>query len=427
MMRLMLALSLLLPLMPGVWGQDEIGLARRTDPRQDAEMTAQGRIDATHEHLVMTRRSCGVDERGRILAPGTRFIDYWLRDRLLAMPDIARVSLIDRLVSTSAFTGKVKEGTKTRPAVEIERWLRVDGSHNGVAAARDLIRKTRALSRRQMQVRTWIVSGKFKDYEPGLRYVDAEKFKLQIAAVKSSDAKGKAVRKKLPILGDLFAENATVITAPSLITNLGEEASVSIMKQISYIKDYKITTLENSTVADPVIDVVSDGIEFKVAGIVDPRGEKLTVMLDLKASKVKLPIAVFKTKLAGMGEEVSIQLPEVASTSVVRRDITFDGNGGTFVVDHRIPSHGGQSKMHRIFVEVTLIGPSVVDMGTVMGVDRRANRAFVDLLAEAKEGRKVAFWRQDTKVGNGIIDTVGESFAVIQVKDGSPKAGDTVR
>jgi hypothetical protein len=91
-------------------------------------------------------------------------------------------------------------------------------------------------------------------------------------------------------------------------------ASATKLYQTAYVRDFAIEANPRSMVADPVIDVIHDGISVQAMAT---RREDGSLALSLNASLAELhrPIPTFTTSL-GVGKPVTIQLPSVTRVKV---------------------------------------------------------------------------------------------------------------
>jgi hypothetical protein len=107
---------------------------------------------------------------------------------------------------------------------------------------------------------------------------------------------------------------------PRLVARPMTRVKVGQSRQVTYIKDFDV---EKASVANPIIGIIRDGFETEVlAAFVDDS----MIALDLLYSRQDLvrPIPTFKTTL-GVGQPVTIQLPEVRTTRLQQKLLIPDG------------------------------------------------------------------------------------------------------
>jgi hypothetical protein len=103
------------------------------------------------------------------------------------------------------------------------------------------------------------------------------------------------------------------VTAPSLAVYDRQKATVSVLDQISFIQDFDVEeTGDGTTVADPIIGTIQEGVIVDLRPIVSLDRAAITCDLTLTVAHVRRPIAEAKVRL-GTGEG-TIQLPELAVT-----------------------------------------------------------------------------------------------------------------
>ena len=124
-------------------------------------------------------------------------------------------------------------------------------------------------------------------------------------------------------------ERSEEIQAPRLLIYNNTRASMSFLRQISYIKDFDVEIAQASAVANPVVDTVNDGVSLDVRPVVDAELKFITMELRPTVMELQLPIATFTTTL-GVGQPISIQLPSVILQRV-RTTVTMP-DGGTMML-----------------------------------------------------------------------------------------------
>lgn len=117
----------------------------------------------------------------------------------------------------------------------------------------------------------------------------------------------------------LQLDHAMVTTSPRVMVQPSQRASLSVLDQTSYIKDFRLVVVEpDLEVVDPVIDVLSTGLEFDVLAAPMEAGH-VTLSAELRLSSAPRPFKEAKLQLGAAGQEVTVQLPEVTSTRIEGR------------------------------------------------------------------------------------------------------------
>lgn len=121
--------------------------------------------------------------------------------------------------------------------------------------------------------------------------------------------------------------------------------TASIVEQTAYVKDYVVETVNGTMVADPIVDVVEDGLA--VQAMATPL-ESGALALSITASLADLvqPIPTFTTSL-GVGKPVTIQLPEVRVSKV---EAAVEWKAGQ-IVAMALPAVAGRRSLVLVRVE----------------------------------------------------------------------------
>jgi tetratricopeptide (TPR) repeat protein len=124
-------------------------------------------------------------------------------------------------------------------------------------------------------------------------------------------------------------ERQEEIEAPRLLIYNNTRASMHYLRNIAYIRDFEVEIAQSSAVANPVIGTVHDGVALDVRPVVDSDLQFITMELRPTVMSLQLPIPTFTTTL-GVGQPISIQLPEVTMQRV-RTTVTMP-DGGTIML-----------------------------------------------------------------------------------------------
>ncbi|MEZ6196079.1 MAG: hypothetical protein R3F20_10200 [Planctomycetota bacterium] len=110
-------------------------------------------------------------------------------------------------------------------------------------------------------------------------------------------------------------ERINTVTAPNLLVYNTQRANLTVLNEVSYIKDYDVEIAQASVIADPIVDKVREGTVLDVRPIVSHDRRFITLELRPTVATLVRPIRQFTTNLA-VGSAVTIQLPELRKQSV---------------------------------------------------------------------------------------------------------------
>ena len=114
---------------------------------------------------------------------------------------------------------------------------------------------------------------------------------------------------------------ANVLTAPRLTIYNNQRANLTLTNQIAYVKDYDVEVAQTAFIADPLVDIVQDGLVLDVRPTVSHDRKYVTLELRPTVAILARPIQTFVTPLAGLTTAVIIELPELeyrAAATTVR-------------------------------------------------------------------------------------------------------------
>ncbi len=114
---------------------------------------------------------------------------------------------------------------------------------------------------------------------------------------------------------------ANVLTAPRLTIYNNQRANLTLTNQIAYVKDYDVEVAQTAFIADPLVDIVQDGLVLDVRPTVSHDRKYVTLELRPTVAILARPIQTFVTPLAGLTTNVIIELPELeyrAAATTVR-------------------------------------------------------------------------------------------------------------
>ncbi len=106
------------------------------------------------------------------------------------------------------------------------------------------------------------------------------------------------------------SERIELVSNPKvLVTNTGR-ANLTVLNQVVYVKDFDVEIAQAASIADPIIDVVQDGVILDVRPVVSADRRFITLELRPTIAQLQRPIREVSTTL-GSQASVTIQLPEL--------------------------------------------------------------------------------------------------------------------
>ena len=105
--------------------------------------------------------------------------------------------------------------------------------------------------------------------------------------------------------------NSTVVSAPRLTIYNNQRANLTLVNQVSYVKDYDVEVAQTAFIADPLIDVVQDGLTLDVRPTISHDRKYVTLEIKPTVANLTRPIRTFETNLSGLTTPVIIELPEL--------------------------------------------------------------------------------------------------------------------
>ena len=128
------------------------------------------------------------------------------------------------------------------------------------------------------------------------------------------------------------SQRVELVTAPRITVHNASRANLSVMNQVAYVHDFDVEIAQAASIADPIIEVIQDGIILDVRPVVSADRRFLTLELRPTIAELQRPIAERVTTL-GSQNSVTIQLPEV-EIQRVRTTIPMP-DGGTVLLGGR--------------------------------------------------------------------------------------------
>ncbi|MCB9883253.1 MAG: hypothetical protein H6834_15800 [Planctomycetes bacterium] len=125
------------------------------------------------------------------------------------------------------------------------------------------------------------------------------------------------------------SERLELVTAPRLLVFNTERANMSVTNQVSYVGDFDVEIAQAAAIADPVVDVITDGVILDVTPIISADRRFITLELRPTVATLLRPIPEITTSL-GVGSPVTLQLPEL-EIQRIRTTVTLP-DGGTLLL-----------------------------------------------------------------------------------------------
>jgi len=106
------------------------------------------------------------------------------------------------------------------------------------------------------------------------------------------------------------SERTELVTAPRVLVFNTARANIAVMNQVAYVQDFNVEIAQAASIADPIINVVQDGVILDVRPVVS--ADRRFIMMELRPTVATLrrPIREVATTL-GSQNSVTIQLPEL--------------------------------------------------------------------------------------------------------------------
>jgi type II secretory pathway component GspD/PulD (secretin) len=105
--------------------------------------------------------------------------------------------------------------------------------------------------------------------------------------------------------------------------------NLAVLNQVAYVQDFNVEIAQGASIADPIVNVVQDGVVLDVRPVVSADRRFITLELRPTIANLKRPIREVTTTL-GSQNSVTIQLPEV-EVQKVRTSIPMP-DGGTILL-----------------------------------------------------------------------------------------------
>jgi len=126
------------------------------------------------------------------------------------------------------------------------------------------------------------------------------------------------------------SERVELVTAPRILVFNTARSNLAVMNQVAYVQDFDVEIAQAASIADPIINVVEDGVILDVRPVVSADRRFVTLEVRPTVAELKRPIRTFVTSLGASGNSVTIQLPEVEK-SMIKTTIPMP-DGGTVLL-----------------------------------------------------------------------------------------------
>ncbi len=125
------------------------------------------------------------------------------------------------------------------------------------------------------------------------------------------------------------SERVELVTAPNILVFNTARSNLQVLNQMAYVQDYNVEIATAAAIADPIVQVVQDGVVLDVRPVIS--ADRRFITLDLRPTVATLtrPIAEVATSLATSGT-VTIQLPELELQRM--RTVVSVPDGGTVLL-----------------------------------------------------------------------------------------------
>ena len=125
------------------------------------------------------------------------------------------------------------------------------------------------------------------------------------------------------------SERVELVTSPRITVYNTARGNLAVLNQVAYVQDFNVEIAQGASIADPIVNVVQDGVVLDVRPVVSADRRFITLELRPTIANLKRPIREVTTTL-GSQNSVTIQLPEV-EVQKVRTSIPMP-DGGTILL-----------------------------------------------------------------------------------------------
>jgi type II secretory pathway component GspD/PulD (secretin) len=125
------------------------------------------------------------------------------------------------------------------------------------------------------------------------------------------------------------SERVELVTSPRIVVYNTARGNLAVLNQVAYVQDFNVEIAQAASIADPIVNVIQDGVVLDVRPVVSADRRFITLELRPTIAQLKRPIQEIITTL-GSQNSVTIQLPEV-EIQRVRTSIPMP-DGGTILL-----------------------------------------------------------------------------------------------
>ncbi|MBL8861457.1 MAG: hypothetical protein JNK02_05540 [Planctomycetes bacterium] len=125
------------------------------------------------------------------------------------------------------------------------------------------------------------------------------------------------------------SERVELVTSPRISVHNTARGNLSVVNHVAYVQDFNVEIAQAASIADPIVNVVQDGVVLDVRPVISADRRFITLELRPTIATLKRPIREVVTTL-GSQNSVTIQLPEVEYQRV-RTSIPMP-DGGTVLL-----------------------------------------------------------------------------------------------
>lgn len=106
------------------------------------------------------------------------------------------------------------------------------------------------------------------------------------------------------------SERRELVTMPKVLVFNAARANIAVLNQVAYVQDFDVEIAQASSIADPIIDVIQDGVVLDVKPVVSADRRFIVMELRPTVATLRRPIREVATTLSSQNP-VTIQLPEL--------------------------------------------------------------------------------------------------------------------
>lgn len=104
----------------------------------------------------------------------------------------------------------------------------------------------------------------------------------------------------------LAAPGAEVVSSPNLVCRNGDEASIVVAREVSFVSDFDVEVGQESFVADPIVSTANEGITIRIRPSIEGKSVRLALTAEVSELSQPLPTLAIPVPLAS---PLEIQVP----------------------------------------------------------------------------------------------------------------------